>query len=395
MKAVGLFAGIGGIEYGLHQNGIDTVSLCEIMPEAQCVLKKNFPGASLFSDVTLMDALPEADILSGGFPCQDISIAGTKAGLKGSRSSLVYEIFRLLKSGKRPSFLIIENVANIISLNNGEALSVITQELSSLGYEWAYRLVDSRSFGIPQRRPRFVLVASNIMHPKHLMYPTDENVNATILEKVITEDTLQESYGFYWTEGKIGIGWANNSIPPLKCGSTIGLPSSPAVWDVNRCFFGTPTIHDAERLQAFIPGWTAPVTTSGFRDSLRWKLVGNAVNTAVSQWIGSLIVSGCHYEIRENLTHEKKTKKWTKSAFSDKGKVIEIETSPYPLGINYKPILDYLSEPLKPLSLKATLGFYKRVNESTLIRYPDCFKDAIEKYLKEQYDYDYKDSRDI
>lgn len=390
--AVGLFAGIGGIEYGLEQEGLQAEMLCEIMPEAQSVLTHRFPHARLSQDVTLLERLPETEILCAGFPCQDLSIAGKKVGIQGERSSLVFEIFRLLQHNPRPHFVIIENVANIISLNNGEAIKLITQTLSGLGYEWAYRLVDPRSFGIPQRRPRFLFVASDVTHPKYLLYPDDEDVNASIYEKAIETDGMAEAYGFYWTEGKLGIGWGNNSIPPLKCGSTLGLPSSPAVWDVKNDFFGTPSIHDAERLQGFPIDWTSVILEDGFKDNLRWKLIGNAVNTRVSQWLAHRLVNHLENPIRENLTRRHHSKKWPKAAYSDNEQVMAIECSFYPQGINYTPILNFLTEPLKPLSLKATLGFYKRVNDSTLIKYPTVFKESIVKYLKNQYDYDYKSS---
>lgn len=390
MKATGLFAGIGGIEYGLHKSGIDAYLLSEIMPEAQSVLKNKYPSVKFSDDVTTLKNIGNVDILAGGFPCQDISIAGNKVGIGGERSGLVREFFRLIEGAKsqKPKYILIENVANIISLNKGEALRLITEEIYKLGYNWAYRLIDPRSLGIPQRRPRFIFVASNVIHPKHILFPDYEDVNAFIDDKLKEVEPGVNSYGFYWTEGKIGIGWAKESIPPLKCGSTLGLPSSPAIWDIHNNFFGTPTIEDAERLQGFPEDWTNPIEDAGFKTNLRWKLVGNAVNTRVSEWVGHRIINNPNYQIDPDRVKLSRCKPWPKAGFNEGENVMGISASAFPEGINYVPILQFLNHPLKPLSLKATLGFYNRVCISTLIKYPEQFKESLRIYLQNQYDYD-------
>ena len=387
MNTIGLFAGIGGIEHGLAQGGMTIVQLCEIMPEARCVLQSHYPNIHIDGDDTQLLDLAPADLLAGGFPCQNLSIAGNKRGITGEQSSLVNEIFRLIENNRHPQFVLIENVANILSLNKGEAISLITQRLSGYGYQWAYRLVDPRSFGIPQRRPRFIFLASNIIHPKDILFPADEDVNAIINDKLSRDGLEADAYGFYWTEGKIGIGWAKDSIPPLKCGSSLGLPSSPAIWDIHNNFFGTPTIEDAERLQGFPEGWTNVLQRNGYKDSKRWKLVGNAVNTTVSHWIGNRIEHGILEPLNENRLFRTNLKPWPKAAISHNGQIMGVHASFYPLGINYVPILNFLNHPLKPLSLKATLGFEKRVLDSTLIKYSQLFKDSISIYLQNQYGY--------
>ena len=388
MNVVGLFAGIGGIEYGLHENGHNTVHLCEIMPEAQSVLRNHFNDAQFSQDVCSMQELPQSDMLTAGFPCQNLSIAGDKKGLAGEKSSLLFQIFRLLdNSAYLPDYILIENVANLISLNKGEALSLIIQKVREHGYDWAYRLVDPRSFGIPQRRPRFIFLASRISHPKYILFPRGENFEAEIDDKPrLDGENLSDAYGFYWTEGKIGIGWANNSIPPLKCGSTLGLPSSPAIWDVRNNFFGTPTINDAERLQGFPENWTE-FLNGEFKDNKRWKLIGNAVNTRVSEWVARRIDEYVPYEIPQDRILRASKSKWHKAGFNDGDRVFGIKASFYPNDIFYVPILTFINHPLIPLSLKATLGFRKRVMESTLIKYPQRFKDSLNTYLSNQYDY--------
>lgn len=392
MNIVGLFAGIGGIEYGFYGCGHNPSLLCEIMPEAESVLKDRFQDTNIFHDVCKMEVIPDkTDILTAGFPCQNISIAGDKQGINGDKSSLLHEIFRLIEnSPQKPRYIIIENVANIISLHKGEAITLIIDKMMEYGYNWAYRLIDPRSFGIPQRRPRFVFIASKEVHPKYILFPKDEDWGIEIEEKPDVAN-LSDAYGFYWTEGKIGIGWANNSIPPLKCGSTLGLPSSPAIWNVKDNFFGTPVLEDAERLQGFPANWTCAVGKEGFKKNLRWKLIGNAVNTSVSNWISRRMENIETYDIPKERILKHSRSKWNKAGFNDGNKIYGIKASKYPCGINYTPILNFMENPLIPLSLRATIGFRKRVLSSTLIKYPQVFIDSLNSYLLKQYDYDRKD----
>src|SRR5207253_7474617 len=94
----GLFAGIGGIELGLHRAGHETALLCEIDPAASAVLKMRFPGVRLEPDITKLSTLPEVDVIAAGFPCQDLSQAGRTAGISGSRSGLVGKVFELISN---------------------------------------------------------------------------------------------------------------------------------------------------------------------------------------------------------------------------------------------------------------------------------------------------------
>ena len=151
--------------------------------------------------------------------------------------------------------------------------------------------------------------------------------------------------------------------------------------------FGTPTIEDAERLQGFPENWTGVLIENGFKDNKRWKLLGNAVNTTVSSWIGSRLENGILERLADDRLFRTNLKPWPKAAISYNGDIWGVKASFYPNGINYIPIMKFLNHPLRPLSLKATLGFQKRVLESTLIKYPEAFKQSINTYLRNQYDY--------
>src|SRR3954451_13463087 len=97
--SVGLFAGIGGIELGLHAAGFETVLLSENDPAARAVLEHRFPGVLLHGDIRTLNELPDVEVIAGGFPCQDLSQAGRTAGIRGRNSGLVGEVFRLLDQG--------------------------------------------------------------------------------------------------------------------------------------------------------------------------------------------------------------------------------------------------------------------------------------------------------
>jgi len=118
--------------------------LCEVWEPAKAVLAKQFPGVPLDPDVQHLKALPgDVDVVTAGFPCQDLSQAGRTAGIRGEQSGLVSHVFRLLQK-HHPRWLVLENVRNMLVLDEGKAMFHLVQELEALGYSWAYRLVDSR-----------------------------------------------------------------------------------------------------------------------------------------------------------------------------------------------------------------------------------------------------------
>ena len=166
LKTVGLFAGIGGFELGLAKASHDVVCLCEIDPAARAVLRKRFDGVEIKEDIRLMPRLPRGtELVVAGFPCQDLSQAGKARGIRGQKSTIVSHIFRLLKNN-RVRWVLLENVPFMLQLHRGAAIRYITRELESLDYCWAYRTMDTRSFGLPQRRERVFLLASPFSSPK-------------------------------------------------------------------------------------------------------------------------------------------------------------------------------------------------------------------------------------
>nr|MCR5259091.1 DNA cytosine methyltransferase [Desulfovibrio sp.] len=275
----------------------------------------------------------------------------------------------------------LENVPNILSISHGSFMRFLTDWISSLGYRWAYRIIDPRSLGIPHRRPRFFLLAARTIDPAAILFPQDEAPEATVCEAP-GEEPAATTYGFYWTSGRAGIGWARNSVPPLKAGGLV--PSAPAVWAVRQDFFGTSALEDLERLQGLPPGWTDLAGTE-FKQAARWGLLGNAVNANVSTWIGQRIRTGGDGGPRPERTRRIYPGSWPQAAFGNSSGIWSVEASAYPAGVSYTPILEFLQEPLKPLSLKAALGFRRRPLESVQVHYPQRFLDSLDAYLKREY----------
>jgi site-specific DNA-cytosine methylase len=195
LRVAGLFAGIGGIELGFRRAGHESVLLCEIDLHAKAVLEERFPDVPLVADVRDIPSLPAADVVAAGFPCQDLSQAGRTAGIAGRQSGLISEVFRLVADPDRaPKWPVLENVPFMLQLDRGEAMRFLTRSLVELGYSWAYRVVDARSFGLPQRRKRVILVASRSEDPRGVLFADDASPS-------IEEAAQATAFGFYWTEG--------------------------------------------------------------------------------------------------------------------------------------------------------------------------------------------------
>lgn len=157
MLTVGsLFAGIGGFDLGLERAGMRVRWQCEIDPYCRAVLARHWPGVPCFEDVCDLAgaAVEPVDVLCGGFPCEDVSIAGRAAGLAGARSGLWHEYARLV-SEIRPRYVIVENVPALLARGLGTVLG----ELAALGYDAEWDCLPASAFGAPHRRDRVWIVA--------------------------------------------------------------------------------------------------------------------------------------------------------------------------------------------------------------------------------------------
>ena len=186
-RYLSLFSGAGGIDLGLDNAGWSCVGQCEIDDTARSVLARHWPDVPRWTDVRDVahadqhgrrgpvgsdersgsthsasgdprTAWARVDLIVGGFPCQDVSVAGRRAGLAGERSGLWWEFHRIVES-VRPRAVLVENVEGLLSSNGGRDMGAILDALVDLGYGAAWRVLDAQHFGVPQRRRRVFLLA--------------------------------------------------------------------------------------------------------------------------------------------------------------------------------------------------------------------------------------------
>lgn len=161
MNVLDLFSGIGGLSLGLERAGMRAVAFCEREPYAARVLRHRWPGVPVYDDVCTLtadrlaaDGVPPPSVIAGGFPCQDISFAGSGAGLAGERSGLWREFARLIGE-LRPSYVLVENVAALLDRGIGDVLG----DLARIGYDAEWSVVSACSMGAPHVRRRVFIVA--------------------------------------------------------------------------------------------------------------------------------------------------------------------------------------------------------------------------------------------
>ena len=360
-RLAGLFSGIGGLELGFERAGVRTVAMCEIWEPARRVLQANFPTTPLSSDVREFRGVSDFEILSAGFPCTDLSQAGATAGISGKSSGLVGEVFRIVKATS-PRWLVLENVPNMLVLHRGAAMRHITSELELLGYRWAYRTVDARFTGLPQRRLRVILLASREELPGERLLADDSDGETAMAPN-------EDAFGFYWTEGRGGLGWAVDAIPTLKGGSTIGIPSPPALYLPNAPVgrqLVTLNVRDGEQLQGFAPSWTNAAVHGGERDH-RWKLLGNAVPVDVAEWVATIVTRPALTNWCGSGIPLDKSRRWPTAGWGHAGKAWASPASAWPISRPYRHLVDVVqADAMRPLSHRASAGFMRRIDESSL-----------------------------
>jgi DNA (cytosine-5)-methyltransferase 1 len=156
MNAVSLFAGIGGFDLALERNGITVTDQVEIDRHARTVLDRHWPTVRQHEDIHDFTG-QSTDIVVGGFPCQDYSVAGARGGLAGDRGALWWQMHRVVAEG-RPTWVVGENVPGLLSSNGGADFRTIVGSLVELGYGVVWRVLDAQYFGVAQRRRRVFIV---------------------------------------------------------------------------------------------------------------------------------------------------------------------------------------------------------------------------------------------
>lgn len=159
MKYASFFSGIGGFEAALDSAGFQRVFSCEIEPFCNEVFKARWGHECEAKDITKLkpEEIPDADLWVGGFPCQDLSVAGKRGGLQANRSGLVWR-FLELAAVRRPHAIWLENVPGLLSSERGRDFALLLREMEDIGYLGTWRVLDAQYLGVPQRRRRVFIV---------------------------------------------------------------------------------------------------------------------------------------------------------------------------------------------------------------------------------------------
>lgn len=354
MKFISLFSGIGGFDLAFERAGMECVAVCEIDKNAQSVLRRHFPKAELFDDVRKVGKetheRKSVDLICGGFPCQDVSIAGRRAGLAGERSGLWFEFARVIDE-LEPQWVVIENVPGLLSSNGGKDFAVIIRWLAQRGYGVAWRVLDAQYFGVPQRRRRVFVVASfgdgraaevlfesegGARHCPPSRKPGEEiayairanpsrsgdkgdgGINTTLVADTLTAQYASHRGATAGNNGRttnlfvMAHGQANAEIVSDGSPSLTTNHEAPILWEMSHADEAVRENGEvAPTLQARMGtgGNQVPMVgirrltplecerlqgfpdgwTEGQADSLRYKQLGNAVAVPVVEWIGKRI----------------------------------------------------------------------------------------------------------
>lgn len=274
-KIGSLFSGIGGFELGLER-AIPSETIWQVEQDKFCqsILKKHWPKAKIYNDVRNItkDNVEPVDILCGGFPCQDISVAGKTKGLKGEKSGLWWEMWRII-SELRPRIIVLENVSNVLRLGGPEVLG----SLAKIGYDAEWTTIRASDFGACHRRERWFCVA----------YPNGERCKKQFFTGPIEKKrqyTQSSSKDLYVTD-------SNSRSRTKQYTDTGGMEKIRKSTIQHRDFYFEKNWSDTRNYwQKNPPESPFCSVDDGIPQRVaRLKALGNAIVPQCSQWIGEQI----------------------------------------------------------------------------------------------------------
>lgn len=297
IRFIDLFAGIGGMRIPFDELNYECVFSSEWNDSAKKTYEANF-GESPFGDITRISAesIPEHDLLLAGFPCQSFSIMGRQRGFRDTRGTLFFEIERILKYHK-PSIVLLENVKNLVSHDNGNTFSVICEHLKDLGYYIKWQVLNALDFGLPQKRERTFIVGFrsfeeyyqfNFLHspiPYNLndILEDDKQIDTSLMASEYIKDKRNVAtankelfYPSIWHENKSG----NISILPYSSALRSGGSYNYILVNGVR----RPSSRELLRLQGFPETFKIVVPHGEIR-----KQTGNAVAIPVIRFLANKI----------------------------------------------------------------------------------------------------------
>lgn len=290
-----LFTGIGGFDLGLERSGLQCAWQCEIDDDAETVLKSHWPDAVRQRDIRGFDGAGQqwaVDVLCGGFPCQDVSLCGSMAGIDGEQSSLFWEFARLAEE-TGPTWLIIENVTGLLTGNGGRDFLAVIRALGQRGYVCAWRTFDVRCFGLPQRRPRVFLVGhlGAWDRPARVLFDAgclqdDPRKSRKKRDRATGDIAPGTPFVFSPRIARCKRGLPSAELPTLTSYEESGPHSDSKPHVVTPHGIRRLTALEHERAMGFPDDWT-----NGVIEKRRRALCGNALAPAIAEWIGSRILS--------------------------------------------------------------------------------------------------------
>jgi len=184
VKVLDLFSGIGGFSLGLERAGMETIAFCEQDKFCQKVLAKHWPNIPIHDDIRSLDGTQyrgSVDVVCGGFPCQDISSAGSQAGISAARSGLFYDMCRIIRDA-RPKYAVFENVTNLLNGYGGGWFAEVLSEVSEIGYDAEWHCIPASYIGACHRRDRIWIIA----------YPSSAASKAGLQKPIFRQSDLQK-----------------------------------------------------------------------------------------------------------------------------------------------------------------------------------------------------------
>lgn len=306
MKFYDSFHGVGGFRYGLEQAGMKCVGGCEIDKYACQAYGVINDEDCRPTDIRTVDPirLPDFDIFVGGFPCQDLSVAGKRKGFDGERSVLFFEILRICEV-KRPTYILLENVTGLLSHNKGETFRIVLKSLDELGYDAEWQVHNSLSY-IPQNRERIFIVGHLRGRSTRTAFPFGANDEKTddIQGQQGYANCLTARYegaqatGTYIIErqqhaqntGVVSIDLKTESSSTrrgmFKKNRTGALDTNCNIGVIQGDRIRRLTVIECFRLQSYPDWWYYKLKEVGISDSQLYKMAGNGVTSEVAKQIG-------------------------------------------------------------------------------------------------------------